>query len=118
MAVTWSFKDASRDCGRASGRNYGRPPLREERPEAAGSALSPGKGGAAAARAVSLNQALGKQRVRQKSFCGNMKSTKLRKLVDDYGLVGHRVVNKFSILIVIKNAAGLATKFKCIVYKI
>ncbi len=36
-------------------RRSGRPPLREERPAAAGPALPPGKGGAAAARAVSAD---------------------------------------------------------------
>ena len=36
-------------------RRSGRPPLREERPEAAVPALPPGKGGAAAARAVSTD---------------------------------------------------------------
>ena len=42
----------------AQQRKSGRPPLREERPAAAGPALPPGKGGAAAARAVSTDHNL------------------------------------------------------------
>ncbi|MDO8805485.1 MAG: hypothetical protein Q7R35_13770, partial [Elusimicrobiota bacterium] len=53
MAVTWLFKDAALACAVYAGLAGHR--FREERPEAAVPALPPGKGGAAAARAVSAD---------------------------------------------------------------